>query len=945
MMNRRKFVIFLLVSMFLVGGISSNSAYGYLDDNLESDVNTTVDNDVNTIIDNDELDDESLDQEDIEETNQVTENELEEENIQVNKQEVEKKVDLQTTTEKTQKNMTEPSSYAIQKITSSQELYQAIQNINNDTTEDVDQYVIELMNDITVDIDHDEYMNVSTNSENRLLSTKKNIVVRSYDSNKKKINIVKDNTGDKTGHYLCFGNISYENIQFNGEGIVKNKYSFRINYGVASFKNNFDNCIIENIYSSSPIISLGRNDNYIKNCEFINCESTSVIASIVALYGNSKIINTKFMNNIGSCIENKTYYEGTALIQECTFKNNIGDKNKNFIYGSPIRVNQVSASENCGLRIDKCRFEDNQAYHGGAIFLRGAISTDNSKYNVDVSSCTFKNNAIYGTDVDYFGWLGDGGAIYAQKVNLNIKDCTFDNNQSPLSRGGALYTDMCDVTINDSTFKNNSSRWGGAMNINNHSNLKANNITVTKNQAVLKENYGEGAGGISIYNHSQAEISSSRITNNYSDLSCGGIQVFINSQLTLKDSEVSGNVADAGGAGIAIHDNFEEDETYSKVTLDNCVIRKNIANSQLDSEHKELATPKSGGGAGVFVSDGCQLEVKNNTKIQENVCKNEGPGAGIYACFGAQVEVEDSYIINNETDGNGGGIYLYGSGQYTGWSHENNQVAQLDNAHGTGSSLSFHSGRISGNTAKDGGGIYVGGTNMQTDTIEGTGAVCTINEGVISSNHALNQGGGVYVEAGNNENLPGGTFQLEKGALYNNIAGKKDNTGSSISEAGAELFAEGQNSSFTVIDAKEMYKYIKDEKNSFVEIRNVIFDNWYYDYSDFDTLYGKNENKEDNGVSTGRYETSLEADQYIHEVANNDHQYRALILGIQFLEDDITIDVLGDKTSQSDQETKKNAHNKVETSDDLDDALQFALLSMVSSLGIIYVLRRRKESE
>lgn len=118
-----------------------------------------------------------------------------------------------------------------------------------------------------------------------------------------------------------------------------------------------------------------------------------------------------------------------------------------------------------------CRFTDNSAARGGAIYIREIGQAGR------VARCTFDNNTA-----DSFGG-GFGGAIMIIATSSPIiAQCRFTNNYSPA--GGAIYmSNECDPKIVDCLFANNSSFNGGAMLIGNGSNPRIRSCTIVENSA------------------------------------------------------------------------------------------------------------------------------------------------------------------------------------------------------------------------------------------------------------------------------------------------------------------------------------------------------------------------------------------------------------------------------------------------------------------------------
>ena len=126
---------------------------------------------------------------------------------------------------------------------------------------------------------------------------------------------------------------------------------------------------------------------------------------------------------------------------------------------------------------------------------------------------------------------------------------------------------------------------------------------------------------------------------------------------------------------------------------------------------------------------------------------------------------------------------------------------------------------------------------------------------------------------------------MTDGALYFNVAGEKggqpDNTSPDAKDAGAELYAQGGKSQFTVPAAEAITAYIQDSTHTYVpdEDRAVWFTSWYDDYSDQDPQYGKGDSQTlQTARHTGRYMSSKTLDRMAYLPVSTDKAYRALIL-------------------------------------------------------------------
>ena len=123
--------------------------------------------------------------------------------------------------------------------------------------------------------------------------------------------------------------------------------------------------------------------------------------------GNINVRHCLFESNqakieLRSCYGGAIRAEDTAIINNCTFKNNYADDKGGAVYAKDVTI-----------KGDPSFFEGNTAKdHGGAIY------TD--KFNENVRWASFINNDAYSKD---------GGAIYINKENHVIfSNCYFERN-------------------------------------------------------------------------------------------------------------------------------------------------------------------------------------------------------------------------------------------------------------------------------------------------------------------------------------------------------------------------------------------------------------------------------------------------------------------------------------------------------------------------------------
>ena len=473
---------------------------------------------------------------------------------------------------------------------------------------------------------------------------------------------------------------------------------------------------------------------------------------------------------------------------------------------------------------------------------------------------------------------GYGGAISAGIANSGV--------QSP-------YSGFTTITINGGTISGNRAGSGGAISVGENSNydkyegkcqLVINGGVISGNAAIVEgEESGDGGGAISARQHAQVIMKGGVVKDNFADLSGGAIQLFDECTMEMYGGVIENNTANAHAGAICVASSFSDsDNTGSSLYLYGGTIQNNTASSLWsDEEHQD--DPFAPGGGGIYLHGNNRLYIKGEACIQGNHALNYGNGGGVYGCFGSVIEMEQGYIENNDTAQDGGGVYLDGTGSYEGYTH-----AYDEDSDGAGSLMRLRNGRIAGNVAeKNGGGLYIAGESTTIDSsgkfTQFRGGICSMTGGVITANTAKDMGGGVYLE---NDPSPksaenAGRFIMTGGALYFNVAGENGNTSTGAADAGAELYAEGTRSRFTVTSAEDITAYLQDSGNTYVpeKDRSVWFTSWYDDYSDLDAEFGKAyPDTWQTGRHTGRYMSSKTLDRMVYTPQSDDRGRRALIL-------------------------------------------------------------------
>ncbi|MDE7164787.1 MAG: hypothetical protein K2O04_05140 [Clostridiales bacterium] len=374
-------------------------------------------------------------------------------------------------------------------------------------------------------------------------------------------------------------------------------------------------------------------------------------------------------------------------------------------------------------------------------------------------------NGVYNRDVRLA--VGDGGELTlidgapqaVNKVTGKVSGTEKTVNGGVITGGlnGCVYVTVGGTfNMNGGTMIGNEASYGGGVNVH-QGTFNMNDGAIIDNQVTVS------GGGVYVksgtFNMEKGVISDNAVDYQYGN--GGGVYVCDGGKFNMNDGDITGNKVSKCGGGVGVNG------ATSKFTMTNGTISGNTADDAYC------------GGGGVHVSAGT-FDMSAG-KITGNYGR-AGSGVGLYS--NATFNMSGTAEISNNTagtvsqvGGNGGGVYVYSSTfNMSGGTISENKAVSYSSTIGQGggvivsysnSLFKFEGGKITGNTAAVGGGVYVSGGFEMSGTAEisknkavrynnlhGTGggvhiqgsvAEFTMTGGTISDNTAGTTGGGVYV--------------------------------------------------------------------------------------------------------------------------------------------------------------------------------------------------------
>jgi len=379
--------------------------------------------------------------------------------------------------------------------------------------------------------------------------------------------------------------------------------------------------------------------------------------------------------------------------------------------------------------------------HGGTITgnKRGVFVGGNSNFYMSGGYIT--KNILEG---------GSGGGVYVEGSGaiFEMSGGTIEENKA--NNGGGVYVSGSGATFTMTTggiiTKNNAATSGGGVFINGgtFTMIEDGIGIITKNEASQKGGGVVVTGATGVFNLHSGTISFNRSLGAGGGIHISGGNTYIHDGLITENTSGTGSAL-TGGSGGGI----------------------NMEGGTVLMSGGSITENKSNNGGGVNVSDG-SFTMEEGGEISGNTARNNGGGVwigGVTSNRGSFI-MTSGEISSNTAENNGGGV----------WSG--------------GGIVEMRDGKIAGNRAVNGGGIYVG--------IQGDQTTFHMVDGEISGNIATNDGGGVCVVgvdyltsfsmvngeiAGNNANSRGGgvfvgspggswpgTFTMTGGVIYGSNA-------------------------------------------------------------------------------------------------------------------------------------------------------------------------------
>lgn len=257
------------------------------------------------------------------------------------------------------------------------------------------------------------------------------------------------------------------------------------------------------------------------------------------------------------------------------------------------------------------------ASYGGAIYSNGAYK------NQVISDCKFSNNTAY-----------NGGAIYLGADDSKITGCEFEDNKAGES-GGAVFVVGWNATVADSTFnKNNATKTGGAV-------AWFSTKTGVIEGSTFTNNIANAAGGAVSWQKAGGEITDSTFTAN--EAPNAGAVYWIGNEGTIKGGKFSKNKA-TGNLGGAIFADANANAT--KLTISSTFEENTALNGGAVALYNNAEIVKSQFTNNTATSQGAALFAQATTNLTESVFEKNNPASNSADIYNAP---EGTLNLKNNT--------------------------------------------------------------------------------------------------------------------------------------------------------------------------------------------------------------------------------------------------------------------------------------------------------
>ena len=246
--------------------------------------------------------------------------------------------------------------------------------------------------------------------------------------------------------------------------------------------------------------------------------------------------------------------------------------------------------------------------YGGGIYCRSSSPT--------IDHCIIRNNTV----------SQRGGGVYARLGFPRLESCELIHNQAGV-RGGGVEVRLGTMELIDCLIQDGKAGQGGAVSV------QRGVLAIEGGE--LSDNHAPQGGGGLYLKESEVQLVGVTIDENRADGSGGGVLCVDGTELTALDCTMAHNRAVEEGGAVFV-------ESGSSLRLTSCSL---IANE---------STRGDGGG---IATSGADSTLLDRSELRGN--RSAGNGGGLFSIDGS-LSLSNCTIVENESQGRGGGLYVNG---------------------------------------------------------------------------------------------------------------------------------------------------------------------------------------------------------------------------------------------------------------------------------------------
>ena len=393
---------------------------------------------------------------------------------------------------------------------------------------------------------------------------------------------------------------------------------------------------------------------------------------------------------------------------------------------------------------------------GGAVYVTGGNFTMES-------GSTIADSSVQGTSAS-------GGGVYVMNGTFIMEDGSkITGSSATVSGGGVAVSTGGTFTMRGGTIDGT----GASSNAESGGGVEIHDAIFTMEGGTITGNNATYGGGVRV-DSGEFIMKDGTISDNNATNLGGGVCV-INGSFTMSDTAtIQGNTATTHGGGVYVNGrNFEmiggtiggTDAGSANSAQYGGAVYVNGGTFTMENG-SAITGGQAAYGGGVYVAGGNFIMEGNSIITESSATGTTASGGAVYVAGGTFTMNGTAILQGNTATTHGGGVHILSGGTFI----------------MNGGTIDGTIGGTAGNTAENGGGVFVsGGTfNMYDGTISGNtvtesgGGVCisggtfTMSDSaVISGNTATRSGGGVFVSGSGNFIMEGGTIGGTGGESHN----------------------------------------------------------------------------------------------------------------------------------------------------------------------------------